>query len=142
MIAWHECCKGPNRRRTAIRQVAEECDDMDIRRFDQRRFVTEARLMEFGRGLQESCTRAVNRAIEAQMGRTDHVQGHSIRHKAKGFDARSLECYHCHEIGHIAKYCPNRRASGQVIKGTEQEARPSDLSQERLGSATRSQPSK
>ena len=46
MIAWHECCKGPNRRRTAIRQVAEERDEMDIRRFDQRHFVTEARIWQ------------------------------------------------------------------------------------------------
>ena len=66
MIAWHECCKESTRKKTNARQITtfEEdqtvypvlnCASLDseIRRINGKKFVTEERLIQFGRDLKQ-----------------------------------------------------------------------------------------
>jgi hypothetical protein len=72
MIEWYECCRQTNKRRNMVRQVGFVTDSetsidsppAEVRRMgDNRRWVTEERLQQFGRDLQESLHKSLSESL-------------------------------------------------------------------------------
>ena len=113
MITWHECCKETTRKKAGVRQVTEEpylaenFPETGVRRINGKRFVTEERLIQFGRDLKatmEKLLKDVNPTPEQEeVGKQDETM-------PKKSDGRSPICFYCNEPGHIATYCPVRAA--------------------------------
>lgn len=113
MIQWHECCKSTLKKKTVLRQVcqddssADESDadqEYEIRRVNGKRFVTEERLQQFGRDLKEEIVSSVTETIEKKMNGFAEKKGNRAPRNPKW--KQTVECYRCHELGHISRECP------------------------------------
>ena len=70
LVTWHTTCKNGLRSKNYVRQVETEKssdviqDEMDVRRVGGKRFVTEERLNQFGRELQQTITTEFTKSVE------------------------------------------------------------------------------
>lgn len=112
MITWHECCKETTRKKSAIRHLStfEEQDEpvvdgdlqtLKVRRVNGKRFVTEERLIQFGRELKTSIEKLFR---EDKEGTTNKAEENMPRRPG----GKGIICYFCHEPGHVASRCPVR----------------------------------
>ena len=125
MIRWHECCKNGAKRKSVVRQVIHrdfEFDDSDndsdyedqdttnIRRVNGKRFVTEERLLQFGRELRHSIVESIKDVQKQISGSKPGFKG-SNESRPKSFKKsaqnwkQNIECYNCHKTGHIGREC-------------------------------------
>ena len=102
LIQWHESCHIAQRRRAGVRQVSQWDDpgsqgnsDLSIMRVGGKKFVDEDRLIQFGRDLTEQLAKKLKGGFNRRPQRNNHWKS-------------SVECYACHEYGHIARECPKR----------------------------------
>ena len=128
MIQWHECCKGISRRKLNVRQVTEteefEKEILNVNRVNGKRFVTEERLQQFGRELKESIIEAMTAVVSKQNLSNTAVKnetGNRMASSSKSYSKQeeNVICYNCHQKGHYAKFCSNRRPKDRRIHGTE-----------------------
>ena len=99
MIAWHDCCKGTSRKRSGIRQVADT-EEYDVRRVNDKKFVTEERLNSFGRGLQESLIESMKELFEKQGNKNAKFAPRNNHAKP------TLLCFKCNSPNHLMAKCP------------------------------------
>ena len=111
MIQWHECCKGILKKKTTLRQVcrddssAEESDaeqEYEVRRVNGKRFVTEERLQQFGRDLVTSMTDVIDKKL------SEFAEKQGSRAPRNPKWKQTVECFRCHEMGHISRECPQK----------------------------------
>ncbi|MEW8547690.1 MAG: hypothetical protein AB2693_29635 [Candidatus Thiodiazotropha sp.] len=121
MIAWHECCKESTRKKSNTRQIAtfeEEqtaypvfnCTSLDteIRRINGKKFVTEERLIQFGRDLKMSIEKLFrDEIVTPEMAKDAPEEKGKDEVMPKRPERRKVICYKCHAEGHIASRCPN-----------------------------------
>ena len=135
MVQWHEVCKIQTRKTASLRHVSEatetedvehidQFEDVDVRRVNGKRFVTEERLQQFGRDLKESMETSTEGLLKKYMGdsSTDKDRYHSNdkkqwRRQNKG-PRKTVECYACHEMGHYSSDCPLKKGQ-DLIKNSE-----------------------
>ncbi len=129
MIQWHECCKSSLKRKTLVRQVCVEYpsssdeDDSEpepaheIRRVNMKRFVTEERLNQFGRDLEERLVSRLAKVMNEKPGGSSQARGDDKNEKWQ----ETAECYNCHEIGHISRKCPLRHKRRENVTSSEEE---------------------
>ena len=109
LVTWHESCKSGLKGKHTIRHVSAETstfedvydNDVEIRRLGGKRFVTEERLIQFGRDLKESISRDVIQNLSDVIDRKLSY-GNSQR------GPNHVTCYSCKEEGHISRNCPLR----------------------------------
>ena len=96
-------------REHAIRHVSAETstfddvydNDVEIRRLGGKRFVTEERLIQFGRDLKESISRDVIQNLSDVIDR-------KLSYENSRRGPNHVTCYSCKEEGHISRNCPLR----------------------------------
>ena len=113
MIAWHESCRGGNRKKATVRQVVDA--DAEIRRTGSHRYVSEERLQHFGRDLKESLLHSVKEAVsESVKGlilrneepKKEHANWRRAGAQSGARDTRSKGvCYYCQKPGHFQRDC-------------------------------------
>lgn len=74
---------------------------MKVRRVNGKRFVTEERLIQFGRELKTSIEKLFR---EDKEGITNKAEENMPRRPG----GKGIICYFCHEPGHVASRCPVR----------------------------------
>jgi hypothetical protein len=142
MLTWHECCKGGiSRKKTVVRQVttdynpevADYDDEVDVRRVNGQRFVTEGRLEQFGRDLKESLLNDVTSKFQTSMAEMSETITKKIESSSRNQTStyppksgeyrnnyrkpdrnqqgapRRVECFACNEVGHYIRDCPTRK---------------------------------
>ena len=137
MITWHECCKETTRKKSGIRHVStydnndesaisrEDVRTLDVRRINGKRFVTEERLIQFGRELKTS----IEKLFKDE--RTDQQdQGSQLKETEEPMPRRSnfknIICFYCNEPGHVASRCPVRLAKETLAKKAATEKKQSE----------------
>ena len=159
MIEWYECCRLNTRRRVGVRQIgnvpyAEEPQAAPAashlhRLGENQRFVTEERLHQFGKDLQEKISESVNQAIIVQFQRAlgGRLKGqlalpapsHAERREVK--DGKPVvpeeenpglsspanpgarpegQCFRCRQPGHFARQCPNSYQVREIVTDNEE----------------------
>ena len=89
---------------------------MDIRRVNGKAYVTEERLNQFGRELQDGLVEK----LQKQMG-----QGTRSRSRISNPEwKKTAECFYCHEVGHILKECPQRKKAAPPATGGDTVEKP------------------
>ena len=69
MISWHECCKISSGKRSSRRMISGENtlddteEEVEVRRVNGKRFVTEERLQQFGRELKNDLTEMTDQMV-------------------------------------------------------------------------------
>lgn len=127
MMTWHECCKETTRRKPGIRQLSSfdnvesfklnDSYDLDVRRVNGMQFVTEERLIQFGRDLKATIEKLFK---ENKLDQTE--QAEEPMQKRQG--NRDIVCFYCNEPGHISRSCP-LKLKLPAEKDTENEKGPS-----------------
>ena len=115
MVTWHECCKETTRKKAGLRQVTscnterlhqQECNDYDVRRINGKKFVTEERLIQFGRELKA----AMEKIFKGES--RDENQQEAMKERIPNSRSpyhRPIICFFCHKEGHILPNCPKRQ---------------------------------
>ena len=120
MITWHECCKESTKKKTGLRQVNTypdppygytyhnaEYEDNEVRRLNGKKFVTEERLIQFGRDLKTT----IENLLKIDKAKTDEQSentGSPEERLPQRHEKRKIICYSCNEEGHISMRCPNK----------------------------------
>ena len=111
LIRWHESCKCIQKRCAGVRQVTTEdgeTTDVAIKHVGGKTFVTEERLNqcvgELGKSLREAIRSELRATRSGQGGRGSAWK-------------KTVECYNCREMGHIARDCPSK-GEAKVSPGT------------------------
>jgi hypothetical protein len=121
LLSWHSSCKNGIGAKQHIRQVHAEEEEPctpEIKRVENKQFVTEDRLDTFGRELTRSITSTMREIQKDIQNYVDQKVGHTL---AKS----SFVCYGCGEEGHTRKTCPlshdkkNARADLKVNQNQE-----------------------
>ena len=111
LIQWQESCKGIQKRRLGVRQLAvdytSDDDELPVRRINGKAYVTEERLNQFGRELRDGLVKDLRQ--ELKRGPSGPRQG---RRNANWKE--SVECFRCHELGHILRECPERETGKEA----------------------------
>ena len=121
LLTWHESCKRGFYRRDTYLQYQDDsysdCDDkytqnVDIRRVNHKRFVTEERLQQFGRELRDDITKNVTKSVTENIVKTirqvvrEEVKSVQNYGTQGGTSTKTVTCYSCHTEGHISSNCP------------------------------------
>ncbi len=135
LIQWHESCKSSLKKKSHVRHVHmdnsdEDFEDTNIRRLNQKRFVTEERLQSFGRALEEKIDNS-KKGMEEKLDTILKLVGQkkegskthptSTRSKPKTDETKATDpatdvklkidvtCFKCKEPGHYARNCPSTK---------------------------------
>ena len=129
-MTWHESCKrGLYRRDTDVQyqdDIYSDSDDrdnqnVDVRRVNHKRFVTEERLQQFGRELRDDITKNVTKSVTENIVKTIRQM---VREEIKtaqnygtqgGTSNKIVTCYACHAEGHISRNCPLKENRNRSI---------------------------
>ena len=119
MITWHECCKETTRKKSGLRQLSSyakeqltclsdinDTNESEVRRINGKKFVTEERLIQFGRDLKAT-TEKLFRNGKASMDDLDSKDKSEEELMPKRQE-ENIICYFCLQEGHIAPRCPLR----------------------------------
>jgi hypothetical protein len=120
LLTWHHSCKRSLRStkpdNDGYSSSDYKSDSSEVRRINQKRFVTEERLQQFGRELRGSMTKDVTQSVMDSVKTLVETNCRVIREefqKLKGHSSdvqsrqkQDTKCYNCNEFGHIARNCP------------------------------------
>jgi hypothetical protein len=120
LLTWHHSCKRSLRStkpdNDGYSSSDYESDLPEVRRINQKRFVTEERLQQFSRELRGSMTKDVTQSVMDSVKTLVETNCRVIREefqKLKGHSGdvqsrqkQDIKCYNCNEFGHIARNCP------------------------------------
>lgn len=136
MITWHECCKESTRKKAGLRQIGSFVNepmsyqtfdsdnvDMEIRRINGKKFVTEERLIQFGRDLKmsiEKLFQTEKSTPETKKESNNKQEEEEVMPKRP--ERRKIICYNCHEEGHISIRCPLKNRNN--TSATERDKQP------------------
>ncbi|KAK3101153.1 hypothetical protein FSP39_001356 [Pinctada imbricata] len=131
LITWHRSCKRGLRSRKANKHSDDEDEDenTEIRRVNQKSYVTEERLQQFGRDLRENLVKEITESIKRTIVETCHRINKEERENWKRYK-QNLTCFVCQEEGHIAKNCPLRRQENRQNAMIDRQGR--ELQKEKL----------
>ena len=139
LLTWHESCKrGLYRRDTDIPyqdDIYSDSDDrdnqnVDVRRVNHKRFMTEERLQQFGRELRDDITKNVTKSVTENITNTirqvvrEEIKTAQNYGTQRGTSNKIVTCYACHAEGHISRNCPlkeNRNRSISRLDVTDNE---------------------
>ncbi|KAK3082541.1 hypothetical protein FSP39_018678 [Pinctada imbricata] len=135
LLTWHQFCKnGLNSKRANKHSDDDEYDDEDenteIRRVNQKRYVTEERLQQFGRELRDSLVKEVTVGIKDTIVETCRKVNKEDRENWRK-NKENLVCFACEGKGHIAKNCPLRRQEKRRNKNQENKPQNDNQGRER-----------
>ena len=118
MITWYECCKESTKKKAGLRQVntyqdpsyvytyhSADCEENEVRRLNGKKFVTEERLIQFGRDLKMT----IENLLKSDKAKTDEQTENTCSTEEKlpqRYERRNIICYSCQEEGHISTRCP------------------------------------
>ena len=115
LIQWHESCRGVQRKGSGVRQLAITQGEDDtitaVRRTNSKAYVTEERLHQFGRELKDGIVQEIKKELGNQ--RWSGRRGQSNPRWKE-----TMECFHCHNLGHFARECPSA-AEGEPTDGLD-----------------------
>ena len=133
MITWHECCKETTRKKPGVRQLSEQpyvhdedIQQMDVRRINGKKFVTEERLIQFGRDLKATIEKLFKDEQAGQENQNPKPKQENEEAMPRRRDGRPIICYYCNEPGHISVRCPLKTAK----PGFKQQSRQEQLVQD------------
>ena len=119
MITWHECCKETTRKKSGLRQLSSyakeqltclpdinDTNESEVRRINGKKFVTEERLIQFGRDLKATIEKLFRNG-KASMDDLDSKDKSEEELMPKRQE-ENIICYFCLQEGHIAPRCPLR----------------------------------
>ena len=87
----------------------EDFQTLEVRRINGKRFVTEERLIQFGRELKTSIEKLLKDEKTDQKGqRNQPKEKDELMPKRPNY--KNFVCFYCNEPGHIASKCPVRKA--------------------------------
>ena len=121
MINWHECCKSMKNRQPAVRQVGQ------VGLVSKENFVTGEQLHSFGQELLQLIQQtmkgtAANQKIHNSYRRNEGNMGAREQQRVAPGNlgpevARNIECFYCHDYGHVARQCPKKEVDGRRMAG-------------------------
>jgi hypothetical protein len=143
-VVLYETYKRGTRERHNTRQLNTEeppfvtcndTEDVEIRQVGGKRFVTEERLVQFQRDIQDSITKSVGEAIQTEMNkinrRWDRSDDNGPRQNRTSFTAgrdnrqnmKSYRCFICNSEDHYRKDCPNAKIFPRTHTHNDSQAR-------------------
>ena len=119
MITWHECCKETTRKKSGLRQLSSyakeqltclpdinDTNESEVRRINGKKFVTEERLIQFGRDLKATIEKLFrNGKVSMDDLDSKDISEEELMPKRQ---EENIICYFCLQEGHIAPRCPLR----------------------------------
>ena len=144
MITWHECCKESTRKKVGIRQLSsfdkddaypyvEDPGEMGIRRINGKKFVTEERLIQFGRDLKATIEKLFREEKSSPEDNDSSLRKGTEESMPKRPDNRTIICYYCNEPGHVLTRCPYRLKNQAPIKEKDKKKSASEAKQQENG---------
>ena len=121
LLKWHNSCKNDLKKRSCEDDEDSHHGD-HVRRINQKRFVTEERLQQFGRELKDSITKSVTKSVTENIGNIirqvvrEEIKTAQNDGKQGGTLNRTVTCYACHEEGHISRNCPLKENKRSVFR--------------------------
>ena len=127
MITWHECGKETPRKKSGIKQLStfddsdktavsrEDLHTLEVRGVNGKRFVTEERLIQFGRELKTSIEKLLRDDRSNQKGQGNQPNQAEEAMPRRG-NFKNVTCYYCNEPGHIYSRCPVKAAQVELPK--------------------------
>lgn len=138
MITWHECCKETTRKKSGIRQLSsfvneetQYADETEIRRINGKKFVTEERLIQFGRDLKAT----IEKLFKEERPGSEQEDHYPYHHAEEPMPRRSgnIICFYCNESGHMSFRCPLRRKHQAEARERDQKKSSNDQKQSENG---------
>lgn len=150
LIQWHESCRTSQKKRANLRQVVEEESSAEhpgtesVRRVNPKQFVTEERLQNFGKSLEEKITGPITeltKTVEKTNHRMDAfaklvdkridgisrmVNRNNPQKKNEDFTPQKSssteihkttdsKCFVCQAEGHFARNCPKKKMATREV---------------------------
>jgi hypothetical protein len=114
MINWHEACRQYTVKPSGIRNLYQhmnenECESededliSDLRRVNGRKTVTEERISQLWREMQNYITQQFEKIVKVG---TEETSEKREKSKSEYKPRKEIVCFRCNERGHIAPHCP------------------------------------
>ena len=132
------------RKKVGIRQLSsfdkddaypyvEDPGEMGIRRINGKKFVTEERLIQFGRDLKATIEKLFREEKSSPEDNDGSLRKGTEESMPKRPDNRTIICYYCNEPGHVLTRCPYRLKNQAPIKENDQKKSASEAKQQENG---------